>query len=136
MATAQELFSKVYRHAMAQNARAMTIGGKCVYSTHALHHGDSPPEGPDRRCFVGCLIPDGHVGLLSAGSAGQLLRDSPDLESALIASDMSRFSAAGLLEYFQHVHDFQPVKDWPHALHGIANDYNLKVPTTQPVEAA
>jgi hypothetical protein len=114
---AQEIFDKVARHLLKQNAQAKTSDGYgCMYRT---------VDG--LACAVGCLLTDeearaadtakdkdGHelnTGIANIAAAGMLpQRLSPFL---------------GLLEHLQRVHDYKEPQQWREALRQVAHNAEL-----------
>lgn len=114
--TLQEIFDKVAKHLLTQNAQSIAEG-ICRYRD---------PEG--RKCAVGCLIPDACYLPSIEGrtiTEGQLSYAGPlrrVLERSGIPTDKTTFS---LLRSLQGVHDDHAPADWPHRLKIVAEDHGL-----------
>lgn len=109
----QELYSKVRRHLLRQNARA-TIGNSCgQYLTD-----------DGKKCAVGCLIKSKFY---SEGFEG-LGADEPLVCRAVQKSLGARLTARQkeLLLGLQEIHDVMPVEKWRAELDWLAAEYGLK----------
>lgn len=113
--TNQEIFDKVYKHLLTQNARS--TGGfafGCMYRGHA-----------GRKCAVGCLVPDERYSthLEGHGVSHPHVLDALGF-SVPVADDTMR-----LLDRLQRVHDLDPPEAWPIQLAAVAATFSLTVPT-------
>ncbi len=106
----QEIFNKVYRHLLTQNAMAKD-NERCMYRS---------PEG--LRCAVGCLLTDGEAVECDSELAGVTgLYKKGVLPKRLIDS-------MELLSHLQLVHDAYPVAGWEGRLRTVAFNFGLSVP--------
>ena len=111
----QQIFDKVAKHLLKQNAKAINADGTCLYR--------SPKN---RKCAVGCLI--------------KRAAYSPDIEYKVVYSEpvkiALRKSGIGpittcklnLLNRLQKIHDEWNVKYWEAELHDVADEFELKWP--------
>ena len=118
----QEIFDKVSVHFITQ--------GECATATDTSRYTTCVYLNKDeKRCAIGCLIPDKHPGLNFTGSVSQLLVNHPDL-TEIMDPDGHNYE---FLRDLQKVHDmFQPYT-WSNQLAKIAKQYNLD--TTKLIEA-
>ena len=114
--TKQEIFTKVARHLLAQNAKSSFCRGDldlCRYRD---------PRG--RKCAVGCLIADTayRTDLENLGVF------SRDVKEALLASgvDLDDYTLI-LLDELQGVHDKHNVSEWRTSLKEIASRWGFAV---------
>lgn len=110
--TNQELYTRVRRHLLTQNAKSLNEVGKCMYRGD---HG--------RRCAIGCLI--ANVNYLP-----QLETHSTTAVCVRVAAQLSEaqtFDSLSLASQLQMVHDSLPVVGWPRALDIIAQQFALQV---------
>ena len=125
--TAQEIFDKVAKHLITQNARSNLLGdgvweegntNSCMYRNH---------EG--LACAVGCLIPDDHVIIrkFNTSPIESVQHNGIDIDF-LLPSDFSVNGAITFLRLLQRIHDFEPIADWPSQLRAVAAAYDLVVP--------
>ena len=109
--TKQEIFDKVARHLLVQNAQSMFANDSnlCTYR-----------GGGGRMCAVGCLIPDElyHEGLEGMG----VFQVQGTLEAALGPVDVTGLD---MLHDLQTLHDQECPEDWPEGLREIAVSYGL-----------
>ena len=106
----QQAFTIVARHLLAQNSASVDKGGdNCLY------------RGTDnKKCAVGCLIPD------------ELY--TVDMEGT-VASQLTKFSSLGqlfkdiypsMLDSLQTIHDYVQVENWKKELQQLAATFNLQ----------
>ncbi len=105
--TKQDIFHIVKNHLLAQNARAVSDKGFCMYRTDS-----------GKKCAFGVLIPDS-------------LYD-PDMESKNAGSVLGQFANLSylrehgdLITDLQQVHDFWPPEDWKVGLAFIAGKHKV-----------
>lgn len=104
--TGQEIFDKVAKHLLTQNAQSMGIMG-CAY------RGDN-----GLQCAVGCLIPDELYRPEFEGKTAHFL--GRGLQDTLWGLENQ-----GLVEALQHVHDRRPVSAWKDGLCNVAYSNGL-----------
>lgn len=113
--TPQEIFNKVAKHLLTQNAKSeLPPGGPalCTYRT---------PEG--LSCAVGCLISDEVYNLSLEGHAAA---SQPVLLALRDSGIPINAPTEKLLEDLQNLHDYTPPHLWPVGLEEVAMDHNLE----------
>lgn len=103
--TNQEAFNKVCDHLMQQNAKAVHPSyenDRCAYRD--TEH--------NRKCAVGCLIPDNEYDINMEGHAISSLLNS-------FSVPLLRAVYIDLLLQLQDVHDARLVSQWPESLNEI-----------------
>lgn len=121
----QEIFNRVYKHLLTQNARAM-YDDICVYRT-----------GSGVSCAVGCLIQDAaYTRTIEGAALARLVASNGNpapreraLEKALKLSGIQPASYM-LLRELQSLHDCEHPRYWKSGLKRIADRYDLSVPKT------
>lgn len=111
-----DLFRRIARHLLTQNAKARNDKGGCRYW--------QPDTG--RKCAVGCLIrPDFYVETIEGREA-----DSDEVLQVLERSGVSVAHRAvrDLLLMLQRVHDHEAVEDWAHVLTHMAKENGFEMP--------
>ena len=109
MTTNQEVFDKVARHLLTQNARAVDGDGFCRYRT---------PDG--LKCAVGCLIPDElYDPEMEGKSVCSLVR-----EESGVGKYLQEFNLA-LVMALQGVHDAVTPSQWLSELLDVASRFVL-----------
>ena len=107
----QQAFTIVARHLLTQNSASLDKGGdNCLY------------RGTDnKKCAIGCLIPDE---LYTA-----------DMEGIAVTSLLTKFSSLGqlfkdiypsMLDDLQTIHDYRQVESWKTELQKLAATLNLQ----------
>jgi len=112
----EDLFSRISRHLLKQNAKAKNDKGACRYF--------QPDTG--RKCAVGCLIrPDTYVETIEGCEV-----DSDEVRQVLEHSGVSVAHRAvrDLLILLQRVHDHEDVEDWAHVLTHMAKENGFEMP--------
>jgi hypothetical protein len=110
--TGQQVFNKVAKHLMKQNAQAI-VGATCKY------RGD---EG--MTCAIGCLIPNAKYRPEFEGEA--VWSATWGLE--IIKAAGLRKNQRGLAEELQKVHDSFPPTEWKAALRAVAKEFKFTLP--------
>ena len=111
--TDQTMFDTVVAHLLTQNSVSMDDTGTCVY------------KGPDnKRCAIGCLIPDEMYTVDLEGKEVRTLVNNP-LFSAELTTYLSQFNL-DLLIRLQQTHDAWNSEDWYTDLQKVAAQFNLK----------
>lgn len=110
----QEIFNRVARHLLTQNARASQgEAGDCMYRTD-----------DGLKCAVGCLITDDAYSL----ELENLLVSRAPVREALEASGIvvePNGPTHKILSDLQRVHDTVGTSNWPEELRSIATHYRL-----------
>lgn len=114
--TAQEVFTKVATHLIAQGKPAFDAVGQCAYRGE---------EGS--MCAVGCLIEDHEYVPAMEGESVETLAANGLLPDRLCGHEV-------MLNDLQHLHDNEGPGSWPRRLAHIAEDYGLTM-TAQEVAA-
>jgi hypothetical protein len=121
----QDVFNRVARHLLTQNARAVTMR----FITGAGDSSSIPvcryrtPEG--LRCAIGCLISDESYSSEMEGHA----TSHDTVLAALEASGVPVRGGLGLsLHDLQEIHDNHQPHEWRDLLAKFAKDYNLTMP--------
>jgi hypothetical protein len=103
--TEQEVFDKVAKHLLTQNAKSKLPSGMCAYrGDHGL------------MCAAGCLIPDDKY------DPAINLKAWHELTSSNVVSS----HCGELIQSLQGVHDDWPVDNWKSRLAVVASKYNLE----------
>jgi hypothetical protein len=112
----QELFDKVAKHLLTQNAKALDSRGGCVYRA-----------ADGKMCAVGCLIDDKHYASDLEGKGISIDEIDTDVCTAVIQSIGSPLDPHQLhmLQDLQSVHDDISPEEWPEELHNFAEEYDL-----------
>ena len=104
-ATAQEVYSQVRKHMLAQGVKSIQEGEGCVY------------RGPNGlKCAAGCLIADEEYLAEMERHPWKFLVNKglvPNRHSQLIAK-------------LQRIHDIDNAQDWEQCLNNLATDFNLE----------
>lgn len=121
--TNQEIYTKVRRHLLKQNAKAMNTGKDkapvCVYLAD-----------DGKKCAVGCLIPDTNydANLESKGVTNPSVARAAGLEfTSAIFWGWASGPQIDLARRLQRVHDLCPVESWRRELDNIALYCGFKV---------
>lgn len=113
----QEVFDKVAKHLVTQNAASL-LGTMCAYRTTT-----------GLSCAIGCLIPDSKYSrlmdftgapILSNGRVRDVLREE--------GIDVDTQEGLNFLSALQSVHDFHQPKNWRVELRRVAAVFSLEVP--------
>jgi hypothetical protein len=102
--TRQEIFEKVARHLLTQNAKAVR-GIACCYRT-----------ADGKACAVGCLLTNEQA----ARADQEFLCVAQLARAKMVPADM-----VSLLEALQYVHDAREPAEWPDRLRDTAKRFNL-----------
>jgi len=125
--TNQEIFDRVYRHLLTQNAQA--YDGDCGGCRYRDEQG--------RKCAVGCLISDDDYKPALEGtlvSSIDLAYPPSNKQTRLsllyriVAQIVPDQTGVSLLHELQTVHDTVDVENWPKRLCEVAKQFKLTVP--------
>lgn len=110
MSIKQELFDRISKHLLKQNAKSIDIGG-CLY------------RGPNGlKCAVGAIIPDKKY--------SQTIEGSNVHDTEVVDCLPTRYQGDNSIEFLyklQKLHDCAPVDLWKQRLEEIAKDEGLVV---------
>lgn len=106
---AQDIFDKVAKHLLTQNAKSENAEGMCMY------------RGPgELRCAAGWIIPDNlYNSKMETRRMYAVFSDFPK-----VAEYLGRENSE-LVQRLQDVHDQEPVEYWPTALKVVAEKFEL-----------
>jgi len=114
----QEVFDKVAKHLLQQNARSATANDFCEYRGKT-----------GLMCAVGCLIPDVAYspGIEGMGVVGLIdhYRRQGAVMLHLVEDNGLTVDNSQMLVDLQYLHDKMPVHQWQDKLAEIAKQYNL-----------
>jgi hypothetical protein len=112
MITNREIFDRVEKHLLAQNARAMEVSTKemmdypaCLYLAR-----------DGKKCAVGCLITAEHYSPMIEGLNISLSRDAADAVAKSLGLDKISEPLMDMLVRLQRVHDQVLPDEWAGAL--------------------
>lgn len=110
----QEVFTKIAKHLIKQGKKAQKPNSQvCLY------------RDGERRCAVGCLIPDR---LYSEEMEGHDILE-PVIASALRKAGVQVVGqTATMLGMLQRIHDTYEIAEWPEMLEQTAKRFDLKMP--------
>lgn len=121
--TNQEIFNRVAKHLITQDAKAQNPEGHCFYRME-----------DGRKCSVGCLIPDdkynqkmedvGSLWEYYCPESGEVDLYNDDAKLMLEAIGATE-SQIPLLSALQDIHDRCEVSLWRRSLHALAKRYNF-----------
>jgi hypothetical protein len=115
MLTKQEIYTKVRKHLLTQNAKATIWVGSSIERCRYR-------DDVGRKCAIGCLIPDEKY---NKAFESQSLHSSILLAAIGVPSD-----DPDLLEFLsklQQIHDCYPVESWKERLDEFAARHGLKI---------
>lgn len=122
--TRQQIYDKVKRHLIKQNARAKTKGEYAVCAYRAKD---------GKKCAIGCLLPDQYYaeeieGTDVEGTFGHSAEKKYLLWEILRKSgvDLSEKRTLSLLSALQIVHDCHGVESWEMHLKKVAKRFGLR----------
>ena len=123
--TNQEIFDKVYRHLLTQNAKSMRFGlrnGKqCAY------RGDD-----GLKCAIGCLIPDDKYDPIIEGAAPCFIAGFKDASINALAEILISVGIETrdfiFVRRLQYIHDSVSPERWRDALAAYADEKGLAIP--------
>lgn len=111
----QDIFNRVVRHLLAQNARSVAADGTCMYR-----------DENDRQCAVGCLI---EYDAYSKYLEGRGVSD-PNVRTALEQSGVPvDHDTFVVLSRLQSIHDNLNPETWHDHLERCASDFGLEMPS-------
>jgi len=110
----REIFNKVEKHLLKQNAKSMNDSQSCRYRTY-----------DGLSCAVGCLMTDDMYDSSFEGESVQADEVEEALTPIVGVNEEKREIKLGLLYQLQLVHDDSPVENWEHDLAQLKLDFNI-----------
>ena len=112
----QDIFDKVYKHVLEQDAKSLAKNGSCLYKSI-----------DGSQCAIGCLIDDKNynIDLEHRGITSSLVMNAVKNSNKGIRLNGVTMC---MLERLQCIHDDSNLEAWEGLLRALAKNYNLKIP--------